>query len=155
MTVLRRLARPMLASAFFIDGLEAVRNPEPQVAELERFRPQVRRVTRALNLPDDPQLLVRLGGAVTLVAAFSLATSRAPRLAALTLAVLTAKRTLLRYPVWTAQGPAERRELVEGAMRSASLLGGLLIAGADTAGKPSIGWRVRAAREARASHKGD
>jgi uncharacterized membrane protein YphA (DoxX/SURF4 family) len=155
MTVLRRFARPMLASVFVIDGLDAVRHPDSHTAELERFRPQVRKVTSALGLPDDPRLLARISGAVTLVAALALATGRAPRLAALTLAAVTAKQTALRYPVWAARGPVERRELIDGALRSASLLGGLLIAGADTAGKPSIGWRVRAAREARAAAKSD
>lgn len=155
MTLLRRVARPLLASVFVIDGLDAVRHPDAHTAEIERFRPQVRKVTEAVGLPDDPQLLARLTGAVKLVAGLALATGRSPRLAAFILAAVTAKETALRYPVWAASSTVERREMIDGALRSASLLGGLLIAGADTAGKPSIGWRVRAAREARAAAKND
>jgi putative oxidoreductase len=147
MTVLRRLARPMLASVFVVDGLDSVRHPDAHTAELERVRPQVRKLTEAVGLPDDPRLLVRIGGAIKLVAGFSLATSRMPRIAALVLAVLTVKDTVLRYPVWQAQGPVERQQLLDGALRSASLVGGLLIAGADTAGKPSLAWRARAVKD--------
>jgi uncharacterized membrane protein YphA (DoxX/SURF4 family) len=151
MTVLRRFARPLLASVFVVEGLDAVRHPEARTEKLERFRPQVRKATEALGLPDDPKLLVRISGAVTLVAALALATGRAPRVAALTLAAIAAKDTAMTYPLWTARGKVERREYLDGALRGASLLGGLLIAGADTAGKPSLGWRIRAAREAKAA----
>ncbi len=151
MTVLRRFARPLLASVFVVGGLDAVRRPEAHTQKLERFRPQVRKATEALGLPDDPKLLVRISGAVTLVAALALATGRAPRVAALTLAAIAAKDTAMTYPLWAARGKVERREYIEGALRGAGLLGGLLIAGADTAGKPSLGWRIRAAREAKAA----
>lgn len=158
MTVLRRFARPMLASVFIIDGLDAVKNPDAHKEEMERFQPVIRKVSARLGLsgiPEDPRLLARITGAVTLVAALALATGKAPRLAAFTLAAVTAKKTVVRYPVWSAQGPLQRREFIDGALRSASLVGGLLIAGADTEGKPSIGWRVRHAREARAAATGD
>lgn len=158
MTVLRRFARPMLASVFIVDGLDAVKNPDAHKEEMEKFRPMIRKVGQRLGLsgiPEDPRVLARISGAVTLVAALALATGKAPRLGALILAAASVKKTVVRYPVWSAQGPLQRREFIDGALRSASLVGGLLIAGADTEGKPSIGWRVRHAREARAAASGE
>ena len=151
MTVLRRFARPLLASAFVVDGLDAVRNPEARVEKMESS--QIRKLSQRFGLPDDPKLLVRAWGAATAVAGVALAAGRVPRVAALTLAVLTAEQTAVTYPVWAARGREQRREYAKGALKGASTLGGLLIAGADTAGKPSMAWRVRAAREARAAAK--
>jgi uncharacterized membrane protein YphA (DoxX/SURF4 family) len=150
MTVLRLIARPLLAAAFLADGIDAVRHPQAHVASIERFRPALKKVTDALGLPDDPALLVRASGAVTIAASLALAKGKAPRLAAFTLAAVATPITLAKYPVWAAHGSIQRQEYLEGALRSAALLGGLLIAGADTAGKPSIGWRVSQARRARA-----
>jgi uncharacterized membrane protein YphA (DoxX/SURF4 family) len=150
MTVLRLIARPMLAAAFLADGLDALRHPQAHVASLERVRPALKKVTDALGLPDDPALLVRASGALTIAASLALAKGKAPRLAAFTLAAVTTPIALAKYPVWAAHGSIQRQEYLEGALRSAALLGGLLIAGADTAGKPSIGWRLSRARQARA-----
>lgn len=150
MTVLRLVARPMLAAAFLADGLDAVRHPEAHVASMERIRPAITKVTERLGLPDDPALLVRVSGAVTVAASIALAKGKAPRLAAFTLAAIAAPVAIMKYPVWAAHGSIQRHEYLQGALRSAALLGGLLIAGADTAGKPSLGWRVDHARQARA-----
>lgn len=150
MTVLRRVARPLLAAAFIAEGLDAVRHPEAHLSIVEPFRPQLKKVTDAAGLPDDPRLVVRATGAVSLAAAFALATNRLPRVAALVLAAVTTPIALARNPVWAAQGAVQRKEYAAGALRSLSLLGGLLIAAADTAGKPSIGWRMEHARKAKA-----
>jgi len=150
MTVLRRVARPMLAAVFLADGLDAVRHPDAHAEKVERFRPVLKKVTDAVGLPDDPRLLVRASGAVTIAAAIALASGKVPRVAAFTLAAVSAPVALAANPLWAAKGKEQRREYAQGALRSAALLGGLLIAGADTAGKPSIGWRMSQAREARA-----
>ncbi len=153
MTVLRRVARPMLAAVFIADGLDAVRHPDAHVATIERFRPLLKKVTDALGLPDDPKLLARASGAVTVVAALALASGKVPRAAAFTLAAVTAPVALATNPVWAAKGAEQRREYARGALRSGALIGGLLIAGADTAGKPSLGWRVAQSRQVRAKAK--
>ncbi len=150
MTVLRAVARPLLAATFLADGLDAVRHPEVHVARMERLRPTITKVTQRLGVPDDPELLVRVSGAVTVAAAVLLAKGKAPRLAAFTLAAVAVPAALLKNPVWAAHGSIQRQERLQGLLRAGALVGGLLIAGADTAGKPSLGWRVQHAREARA-----
>lgn len=149
--MLRRLARPLLASVFIADGLDAVRHPDAHVARIEKVRPQLKNATDAVGLPDDPRLIVRASGAITVAAGLALATGKAPRLAAFVLAAVSAPTMLARYPVWAAHGSVQRREYTEGLLRSAALLGGLLIAGADTAGKPSLAWRVNQFRASKAA----
>ncbi|WP_418605385.1 hypothetical protein [Georgenia sp. SUBG003] len=78
-----------------------------------------------------------------------LATGRRPRSAALTLALLNVPMTVVNNPVWAAHGGQQRKQYLSGLVRGLSLGGGLLLAAADLAGKPSWGWRVSNAREHR------
>jgi hypothetical protein len=50
---------------------------------------------------------------------------------------------LARNPVWTAQSKVERKEMTGRLLGSAGLLGGLLTASGDRAGRPSLAWRAR------------
>ena len=80
MTVVRRLARPMLAAMFVDGGLDALRHPSAQLAKARAGGPQARRAAAAC--PDDPELLVRANGAAMVGAGALLATGRLPRLRA-------------------------------------------------------------------------
>lgn len=150
MTALRRIARPLLASVFIADGVDAVRHPAPYVAGLEASRAQMNLATGG-HAPADLTPVVRACGAVSIVAGLMLAAGRAPRPAAFALAVAAAPLAAARNPKPAANTPEARKAYTDVALRQAALLGGLLIAGADTAGKPSIGWRVAKAREAKAA----
>lgn len=68
MTVLRRFARPMLASLFISGGYDAVRDPARLVPEVKSFvEPVASSVApRTSLLPESPEQLVRLAGAVQL-----------------------------------------------------------------------------------------
>ncbi|MGW4038209.1 DoxX family protein [Streptomyces sp. NPDC004778] len=142
MAVLRRVARPLLAAKFIRDGIAAVRDPAlpdpPEGARGEREAPAL--ATRVPFLPEDPEQLVRLQGAVQLGAGVLLALGRAPRLASAALAVTLVSSALTaggREPDDTSG--ARRVDL----LTDLSLLGGLLIAAADTHGKPSLAYRTR------------
>ena len=65
MTVVRRIARPMLAAIFVANGLDALLHPS---ARAQKAAPMVKKLSGPLHLPDDPELLVRANGA-TMVAA--------------------------------------------------------------------------------------
>ncbi|MFF6908889.1 DoxX family protein [Streptomyces sp. NPDC012389] len=145
MTVLRKVARPLLASMFVSGGYNAVRNPAPLVPVAE---PVTDRVSAAIGrrtslLPEDPENLVRLNGAVQLGAGLLLALGRAPRLASAALAVTLVPTTLAAHRYWTIEDPEKRAAQRVQFLKNASLLGGLLIAAADTHGKPSLAYRTR------------
>ena len=64
MTVVRRLARPLLASMFIVGGFDAVRNPKSKVGAAEDVAPAI--AAHLPYLPEDPEQLVRINGAVQL-----------------------------------------------------------------------------------------
>ncbi|MEV6582724.1 DoxX family protein [Streptomyces sp. NPDC051582] len=144
MAALRKLARPLLAAPFVSVGLRTLQRPEA-VAEVSR--PAVRVLGKHVPLlaARDPLQVVRVAGAVQASAALLLATGRAPRVAALTLAAALVPTSLAAHAFWTVEDPEERARQRARFLTDLSALGGLLIAAADTHGKPSLAHRSRRA----------
>ncbi|CAM5282207.1 hypothetical protein SAVIM338S_00157 [Streptomyces avidinii] len=141
MAVLRKLTRPLLAAPFVTGGLHTLRRPERAA---ESAQPVFRAVSKRFPaLGGDPRQLVRVTGAVQAAAGLMLATGRAPRLAALTLATTLVPTSLAAHAFWTVEDPQERARLRARFLTDLSVLGGLLIAAADTHGKPSLAYRSR------------
>jgi uncharacterized membrane protein YphA (DoxX/SURF4 family) len=131
----------MLASIFIAQGLETFRRPERVAARAE---PVVRPLAERLSfVPDKTEEAVRINGAVQVVAGTLLALGRWPRLAAFTLAATLVPTTLAGHRFWETEDEQERRQQRIHFLKNASMLGGLLIASADTAGNPSLAWRSR------------
>jgi len=140
MAVVRAIARPMLASIFAIQGLDTLRNPErvapaaePVVGPLRERMPAV--------LPESTEQAVRINGAVQLAGGTLLAIGWVPRLAALAIAGTLIPTTLAGHRFWEADEPQTRKQQKIQFLKNLSLLGGLLIAAADTGGRPSLAWR--------------
>ena len=141
MPVLRLIARPMLASRFVADGYDAVRNPSRLAPAAEKMvRPLAEKVPA---VPDRTEQVVRLNGAVQIAAGALLALGRTPRLCALALALTLAPTTWVTHRFWEAEGSEERQRQFVHFLKDASVLGGLLIATADTEARPSLAWRGR------------
>lgn len=149
MNLLRLIARPMLAATFVTDGVDAVIRPEAHAEKFRKVVPALEKAGVPPALYADPKMLARVSGAVSAVSGLMLATGRRPRSAALTLALVNVPLTLVNNPAWAARGE-ERRRYLAGLVRGVSLGGGLLVAAADLAGKPSWGWRIANARRHRA-----
>ncbi|OKK17772.1 DoxX family protein [Streptomyces sp. CB00455] len=143
MTILRKAARPLLASVFVSGGLRTLRDPDPLTpAAASVALPLAQRVP---GLPVDAQRLVRINGALQLGAGLLLATGRLPRISALALAASLVPTTIAGHAWWNAEEPEERARQRLQFTKNLSLFGGLLIAAADTHGKPSLAYRSRAA----------
>lgn len=154
--LIRRIARPLLASAFVADGVDAVRNPD---AHVDRAEHGYRTVAKRLDLPavDRSQLvtLVRVHGAAVALAGIALAVGRAPRSAAAALAVLTLPLAVVDQP-FGRQGA--HREGSARFLADLSRVGAAVIAAVDLEGRPGLLWRAgharvdkAATREARAA----
>ncbi|MGA4956390.1 DoxX family protein [Streptomyces lavendulocolor] len=141
MAIFRKLARPLLASAFLTGGLRTLRDPKSVAPVAEPVTGPLS--ARIPALPDDPAKLVRLNAAVQVGGGVLFATGRFPRLSALALAAGLVPTTLAAHAYWTAEDPEERERLRIDFYKNLSLLGGLLIAAADTHGKPSLAHRVK------------
>ncbi|MEV5612767.1 DoxX family membrane protein [Streptomyces sp. NPDC052225] len=143
MAVLRKCARPMLSSVFVVGGLSTLRAPARVAPAAEPVAVPV--ATRVPKLTEDPEQLVRINSAVQVGAGALLATGRLPRVAALALAGSLAPTTLAGHAWWKEKDPERRAQQRTHFLKNVSLLGGLLIAAADTHGKPSAAHRVRGA----------
>lgn len=149
MTSLRRLARPLLASVFIVDGWDAMRNPERHAEKLEPVAKPLKAASeKVAGVPEDTVTLAKISGAISVGAGVLLATGKAPRLAAGVLALVAVPVAVLNRP--TAGTPEARRAARSTLLRNLGLLGGLIIAASDREGEPSLSWKRRNAKEHRA-----
>lgn len=169
--LLRRLARPLFASWFVSQGLDALRHPaaHAQVVRdgLDGLRTRVPASARsAAPAPvaaaldgtiGDGELatLTRAHGAAMLVAGGLLAVGRAPRTAALALAGLTVPLVVVNLPLGRRGSltPEEKKARTERLVRALSFAGGAVLVGVDLEGRPGVSWRVQHARSDRAAIK--
>jgi putative oxidoreductase len=142
MPILRSVARPMLASIFIVQGYQTLRHPE-QVAK--QAEPVVNSLAGWVDfVPDDTEQAVRISGAVQLAAGALLAVGWLPRTSALAIALTLVPTTAAGHRFWEEADPERRAQQRIHFLKNLSMLGGLLIAAGDTAGKPSAVWRGRA-----------
>jgi uncharacterized membrane protein YphA (DoxX/SURF4 family) len=151
MTLLRAVARTLLASQFVVSGFKALKNPQPLVpaAEplVERWVPVVKKYAPeqvADFIPEDTLTLVRINGALELFGGIALATGKGRRLGALLLAASLIPSTVAKYPFWSRDTAEEKAIDRSHFLKNVSLLGGVLLAAKDTEGKPSLVYRAQA-----------
>ena len=147
MTVVRLVARPMLASMFVMGGVSALRNPDqhvrmadPVTTKLSDAADQAAPDTR--SGPDEKQLVL-INGAAQVVGGLALATGRLPRLASLVLAGSLVPTTYAGHRFWEEQDKTQRANQLIHFTKNLSMFGGLLLAAVDTEGKPGLAWRAR------------
>lgn len=132
----------MLAGIFIVGGLDAALRPESKVpAALPVAGP----IVDHIDALDDTAQLVRLDGAVKVLAGTMLALGKFPRLSSLALSTSLVPTTLAAHRFWQAKDPKERANQRIQFLKNLSMLGGLLLASVDTEGKPSVAWRARRA----------
>ena len=151
--VIRKVARPMVASVYVADGADMVLNTQAHVEGAEAVLRHVRSIVSRSTyqkLPQDPELLVRVVGGLKVGAGSLLGLGRCPRLSAGVLALLSVPTIVARHAFWETQDVEEKVARRQGFLTSVALLGGLVITSMDTGGKPGLGWRVRQALPSRA-----
>ncbi|MFF0633629.1 DoxX family protein [Nocardia sp. NPDC004151] len=148
--MLRRIAHPLLATAFVADGIDTLTHPDSRIktaTEAVRRGEQRLPAKLAAYLPDDPATLVRINAAVRVGGGALLALGKLPRLSTAVLAATVIPSALTEPGFWTEEDPERRSARRNALLKDVSLLGGLLIASTDRQGKPSLGWRGRRALE--------
>jgi uncharacterized membrane protein YphA (DoxX/SURF4 family) len=147
--LIRRIARPLLSAVFVGQGVASLLNPK---AAAEAAAPTVDGL-RALpdpvgsNVPADARTFAQITAAVQVGGGILLATGKMPRLASAALAFTVLPANLGAHMFWNETDPQRKAEKRQALLTDLSLLGGLMIAAADTEGKPSLGWRGRRAAE--------
>jgi len=156
MTLVRLVARPMLASIFVVQGVNTLRDPQPITPAAQRLTDKVAPTLQQASsaAPTDAETLARVNGALQAGAGIALATGKCPRLAALTLAATLVPTTLARHAFWETESDEDKTTQRVHFLKNVSLAGGLLVAGVDRAGKPGMKWRAkRATAEAKREGK--
>jgi uncharacterized membrane protein YphA (DoxX/SURF4 family) len=147
--LIRRIARPLLSAVFIGQGIDSLLNPKPAA---EAAAPAVDGL-RALpdpvgsSIPSDPQTFAQINAAVQIGGGLLLAVGKAPRLASAALAFTVLPANLGAHMFWSESDPQLKAQKRKDFLTDLSLVGGLIIASADTGGKPSLGWRGRRAAE--------
>lgn len=149
--LIRRIARPLLATWFVTEGIDAVRHPAAHAQHTEAaWRRWAARVDALGDPPDDGTVrtIVQVHGAAMTGAGLLLALGRLPRLSALTLAVLTVPLAIADAPARTSDAdvphPAagERVDRRGRFTRDLSMIGAAALAALDRQGRPSLGWQL-------------
>ncbi len=147
MTLIRLVARPMLASMFVAAGVNALRNTEAVTQRAkpvtDRFSRTAVKVAPTAPIPDDPKTLVRMHAGVQIAAGLAFATGRAPRLSATVLAASMLPTVSAGHPFWEESDPELRANERSHFFKNVSMLGGLFLAAVDTEGKPGVAWRAK------------
>ncbi|MCX4092981.1 DoxX family membrane protein [Nocardia sp. alder85J] len=146
--MLRRIARPLLATTFVADGIAALTDPSSRIEAAGRLARRGERVLpRGLGayLRDNPSRIVEINAAIRVGGGALLAMGKLPRLSAMALAATAVPTTVTEHDFWNEKDPDRRTLKRAGFLQDASMLGALLIAATDREGRPSLAWRGRRA----------
>jgi uncharacterized membrane protein YphA (DoxX/SURF4 family) len=145
--LIRRIARPLLSAVFVGQGVETLRNPKVATDAATHAMAGLRTLPEpvAAKVPADPETTARINAAIQVAGGVLLATGKMPRVASAALAVTVIPGSLGAHLFWNETDPERKAQKRRDFLTDLSLLGGLIIASADTAGRPSLGWRGRRA----------
>ena len=145
--LLRRIARPLLSAVFIGQGVETLRNPKVTLDAAQTAVTTLQTLPDPVGskIPSDPETVARINAAVQVGGGLLLATGKLPRIASAALAFTVIPGSLGGHLFWNEPDPERKVQKRRDLLTDLSLLGGLIIASADTAGKPSLGWRGRRA----------
>jgi uncharacterized membrane protein YphA (DoxX/SURF4 family) len=142
MKPVRSAAHAMLASIFVVSGIRVLINPDSKADTAKRVTDKVGPLIEKIDprLPSDTRSLIRMKAGAD-VAGLLLASGRLTRPAALVLAAGLVPTTFAAHQFWT-MPKAERAAHETHLLKNLGLMGGLLLAAADTQGKPGLKYRT-------------
>lgn len=139
MNFFRTLARPLLASVFIVDALDALRDPDTHAEKLQPLDGAIDKVSEAVPaVPTNRRSLVRIHAGLTLGAGVLFALGKAPRTSATVLALVSAPAAIVANPLRTKE---QREKNLPTLLGKAAAIAGLTFAATDRKGAPSLGWR--------------
>lgn len=143
MTLIRKVARPLLGASFIAGGVDRLRRPQETGEELQATLDDIASVVpQAESAASNPKLAAQVLGGVQVGAGVLLAMGKFPRLAALALCGTHKLNSYAEYRSASTQTEADLTAQRKSLLKNVSILGGLGLAAVDTAGKPSLAWRA-------------
>ncbi|MFC5369740.1 DoxX family protein [Arcanobacterium bovis] len=141
MSVLRKIARPMLAAPFVLAGLDAAIRPDTHRERAQKIYNLAQQFGVKAPSAEVTDAVTRGTGIAMVSCGLALARSRAPRISAALLGFMNVPLALANNPFWEHRGEEQRQDFLNLAS-AAGLIGGALIASSDREGKPSLAWRL-------------
>ena len=143
MKPVRTAARAMLSAVFLVSGARILMSPDSKVEAAKPVTDKLEPLITKLSprLPTDTRTLVQIKAGADVAAALLLASGKLTRPAAVVLAAGLVPTTFAGHPFWTLP-KSERAANETHFLKNLGLLGGLLLAAADTAGQPGLRYRT-------------
>lgn len=143
MSIVRFVARPLLASSYIASGVDRLRNSEDTAAQLRPALQQIgSAVPSAKSITSNEKLVAKVVGGAQVGAGVLLGIGKLTRLAALVLVGSSALNAIVEFrsaDTSTKEGRTDRRNQL---LKNVSLIGAVLLAAVDTDGRPSLAWRA-------------
>jgi uncharacterized membrane protein YphA (DoxX/SURF4 family) len=139
MSIVRMLARPMLASSFILAGVDRLRHTDQTASQLS---PVLARVSQALPFQTDEKMLARVVGGTQVGAGLLLAMGKFSRVAGLLLTLTSALNAVVEFRSADDSSSENRTRRRNQLLKNLSLTGAVLLVAVDTAGKPGLAWRA-------------
>ncbi len=133
----------MLSAIFISSGVKILLNPDSKAEAAGRVTDRIGPLIEKVDprLPSDTRTLTQIKAGVDVLAGLLLATGHVTRPAAAALAVGLIPTTVAGHPFWS--HPKEERAAHQTQfLKNLGLLGGLLLAAADTEGRPGLKYRT-------------
>jgi uncharacterized membrane protein YphA (DoxX/SURF4 family) len=143
MSLVRRIARPLLAAPFVFEGVRTALHPEREIDVYPEAFDAADSAIAKSSAPSflDVRTVIRVAGVAAAGAGVLYATNRCPRGAAAALLLTTSVGWAGRKRVWELRGEELTQE-VQSILTDAGLLGGVLLAVVDHDGRPSLRYRA-------------
>lgn len=143
MSIVRFVARPLLATGFVASGVDRLRNAKDTAAQLRPTLERARGLAPAAAPVFSNELLVaRVMGATQVGAGILLGLGKFSRIAALALSVTSALNAMVEYKEADTSSPEAKKARRNQLLKNVSLIGAVVLASVDTEGKPGLAWRV-------------
>ncbi|MDD0858771.1 DoxX family protein [Arthrobacter alpinus] len=139
MTIVRALARPMLASSFIFAGLDRLRHADETATQLSAV---LRPISSALPIEASEKTLARVLAGAQVGAGVLLAAGKFSRPAAVVLTLTAGLNTVVEYRNANTDTKENRSHRRNQLTKNIGLIGGALLASVDTAGRPGLAWRT-------------
>ena len=140
--LVRRIARPLLASTFIFGGQDALRHPDTKAPRAEKLDIPNKPGMAKLHITTTEQA-VRANAAIQVVGGSILALNKFPRLSSLALAATLVPTTAAGHRFWEESDKQQKTFHQTHFFKNLSMLGGLLIASVDTEGKESLAKKTK------------
>lgn len=143
MSVVRFVARPLLAAGFVASGVDRLRSAEDTASQLRPTLDRVKgMVPSAAPVLSNEKLVARVMGATQIGAGILLGLGKCSRLAAVALTVTAGLNAMVEYKQADTSTPEARKARRNQLLKNVSLIGAVLLAAVDTNGRPGLAWRA-------------